>query len=96
MVKKAMIQTLETYQTPNLEQTHMGFITTPIYPNCHKITERLRTIIAKLERQDIGWLDILTTMANIAAEQENDEQVAEVLEATALLLKRNRKARRDL
>ena len=96
MVKKAMTQTLETYQTPNLEKTHMGFITTPIYPNCHSITKRLRTVIAKLERQDIGWLDILTTMANIAAEQENEEQVAEVLEATALLLKRNRKVRRDL
>lgn len=91
-----MTQILETYQTPNLAQTPMSFITTPIYPSCHNITEKLRTVIAKLERQDIGWLDILTAMANIVAEQEDDEQVAEVLEATALLLKRNRKIRRDL
>lgn len=91
-----MTQILETYPTPNLEKTHRSFITTPIYPKCNHITEKLRTVIAKLERQDIGWLDILTAMANIAAEQEDEEQVAEVLEATALLLKRNRKVRRDL
>ncbi|HEY9830717.1 MAG TPA: hypothetical protein V6D26_09065 [Stenomitos sp.] len=91
-----MTQILQTYQTPNLEKTPVSFITTSIYSNCHTITERLSTVIAKLERQDIGWLDILTAMANIAAEQEDDEQVAEVLEATALLLKRNRKIRRDL
>jgi hypothetical protein len=96
MVKKAMTQTLETYQTPNLEKAHMGLITTPVYPKCHKITEKLRTVIAKLERQDIGWLDILTAMANISAQEEDDDQVAEVLEATALSLKRNRKIRRDL
>jgi hypothetical protein len=91
-----MTQILETCQTPKLEKTHISFITTPIYPKCNHITEKLRTVIAKLERQDIGWLDILTAMANIAAEQEDEEQVAEVLEATALLLKRNRKVRRDL
>jgi hypothetical protein len=91
-----MTQTLETYQTPLLEKTHQTFITTPIYPKCNSITEKLRTVIAKLERQDIGWLDILTAMANIAAEQEDDEQVAGILEATALSLKRNRKIRRDL
>lgn len=96
MVKKAMTQILETCPTPNLEKTHQGFITTPIYPNCHNITEKLRTVIAKLERLDIGWLDILTAMANIAAQEEDDDQVAEVLEATALTLKRNRKVRRDL
>jgi hypothetical protein len=96
MVKKSMTQILETYPIPNLEKTHMGFITTPVYPNCHNITEKLRTVIAKLERQDIGWLDILTAMANISAQEEDDDQVAEVLEATALSLKRNRKIRRDL
>jgi hypothetical protein len=91
-----MTQTLETYQTPNFEKTSVGFITTPLPPKCYKITERLKQVIAKLERQDIGWLDILTAMANIAAEEGDDEQVAEILEATALTLKRNRKARRDL
>lgn len=90
-----MTQTLETYQTPILETTHQSFITTYIYPDRNNITEKLRTVIAKLERQDIGWLDILTAMANIAAEQENDDHIAERLEATALSLKRNRKIRRD-
>lgn len=91
-----MTQILETYPTPNIEKTNMGFIKTPIHPNCKKITQRLRKVIAKLERQDIGWLDILTAVANIAAEEGDEEQVAKVLEATALSLKRNRKVSRDL
>jgi hypothetical protein len=90
-----MTQTLETYQTPNFEKTSVGFITTPLTPKCHQITERLTQIIAKLEQQDIGWLDILTAMANIAAEEGDDEQVAKVLEASVLTLKRNRKILRD-
>ncbi|HEY9710373.1 MAG TPA: hypothetical protein V6D48_19355 [Oculatellaceae cyanobacterium] len=55
----------------------------------------MRKAIAKLERQDIGWLDILRAMALIA-EQQGDERVASCLEATALELKQNRKVIRDL
>ncbi len=91
-----MTQILETYQTQNVEKTRMGFINTAIHPNRQGITERLTQVIAKLERQDIGWLDILTALANIAAEEEGDEQVAQLLEATALSLKRNRRLSRDL
>lgn len=91
-----MTQTLETYQTAHFEKTSLSFISAPVHPNCQTITARLRQVIARLERQDIGWLDILTAMANIAAEEEGDEQVAKLLEATALSLKRNRKVMRDL
>lgn len=91
-----MTQTLETYQTPNFEKTSLSFISAPLHPNCQRITNQLRQAIARLERQDIGWLDILTAMANIAAEEEGDEQIAKRLEATALSLKRNRKVIRDL
>lgn len=59
------------------------------------LPKKLSRVMAKLEKLDIGWLDILTAMANIA-EQGNDEQVASVLEATALQVKRNRKILRDL
>lgn len=95
-LNKPMTQTLETYQTPNFEKTSLSFISAPLNPNCQTITHRLRQAIARLERQDIGWLDILTAMANIAAEEEGEEQVAKVLEATAFSLKRHRKVRRDL
>jgi hypothetical protein len=93
-----MTQTLETYQTPNFEKTSLSFISAPVHPNCNcqTITDRLRQAIARLERQDIGWLDILTAMADIAAEEEGDEQIAKLLEVTALSLKRNRRVMRDL
>jgi H2-forming N5,N10-methylenetetrahydromethanopterin dehydrogenase-like enzyme len=55
----------------------------------------LRAVIANLEKQDIGWIDILSTMANIV-EQRGDDQLPEALEAAALTLKRNRKVIRDL
>ena len=91
-----MTQILETYKTPNFEKTSRDFISTAIHPNCQRITQRLTKVIAKLERQDIAWIDILTAMANISAELDSDEQVPEILEATALSLKRNRKKRRNL
>ena len=91
-----MTQILETYQTPDFEKTSMGFINTAIHPNCQTITEKLTKVITKLERQDIAWIDILTAMANIAAEQGGEEQIAQRLESTALLLKRNRRFSRDL
>lgn len=91
-----MTQTLETYQTPNFETTSLSFISAPLHPNSETITDRLRQAIARLERQDIGWLDILTAMADIAAEEEGDEQIAKLLEVTALSLKRNRRVMRDL
>jgi hypothetical protein len=55
----------------------------------------LRKVITKLERQDIGWIDILKAMANVA-DQQDDEQVTLVLETGARELKRNRKVVRDL
>jgi len=60
-----------------------------------KIPEKLRTVIADLERLDIGRLDILSAMANIT-EQWGDDQVASVLVARASLLKRYRKVIRNL
>jgi hypothetical protein len=94
-----MTQTLETYQTSqtsNFEKTSVGFITNTLPLKHHKKTQKLTKAMAKLQRQDIGWLDILTAMANIATEEGGDEQVAQVLEATALSLKRNRRVRRNL
>lgn len=94
-----MTQTLETYQTSqtsSLDKTSVGFITKTLLPKNHKNTRKLTKVMTKLQQQDIGWLDILTAMANIAAETGGDEQVAQVLEATALSLKRNRRVRRNL
>jgi hypothetical protein len=97
-----MTQTLETYQTAqtaqtsNFEKTSVGAIPNTLPLKHHKNTQKLTKATAKLQRQDIGWLDILTAMANIAAEEGDEEQVARVLEATALSLKRNRRVRRNL
>lgn len=94
-----MTQTLETYQTSQtakFEKTSVEFITNTLSSKHHKNTQKLTKVMTKLERQDIGWLDILTAMANIAAEEGGDEQVVQVLEATALSLKRNRRVRRNL
>lgn len=90
-----MTQLLETYQIPTFEEPSTVFEETAISSNSPKITGKLRKAIAKLESYDIGWLDILTAIANIA-EQWGDEHVAEVLEATALSVKRNRRIVRDL
>ncbi|MEW6491120.1 MAG: hypothetical protein AB1589_01020 [Cyanobacteriota bacterium] len=80
---------------PRFETPSTALIRSAVLLDAHKLPEKLRKAIAKLERLDIGWLDILTTMANLS-EQLNDEQVAAVMEATALELKRNRRILRDL
>ena len=80
---------------PNLEAPNTGLIRSTVLLDAQKLPEKLRKASAKLERLDIGWLDILTVMANLA-EQLNDEQVAAVMEATALQLKQNRRIIRDL
>lgn len=90
-----MSKTLLTCQIPNIEKTDTSFIKTPIYSSAQKLPEKLRKVIVKLERLDIGWLDILTAMANIT-EQRGDEQMVEMLEAIAMSLKQNRKIIRDL
>ncbi len=90
-----MTTTLLTYQIPNLDKSYSDFVKTRIPSNSQKMKAELTRVIAKLERQDIGWLDILSAMANIA-EQQGDDQVAEVLDAGACVLKRNRKVIRNL
>lgn len=94
-----MTQTLEAYQITTIDKPSTGFvkILVPLNSqiNSQRIPKQLRTVIANLEKQDIGWIDILSTMANIV-EQRGDEQLPEALEAAALTLKRNRKVIRDL
>lgn len=93
-----MPQTLLTARRPNFEKASTVFFKTtiPKIPShSRKVPEKLRKEIAKLERLDIGRLDILKAMANIT-EQWGDEQVAEILEATAISLKRNRRVIRDI
>ncbi len=90
-----MTTTLLTAQVPKFDTAPDRSIETSISPNSQQIPEKLRRVIANLERQDIGWLDILRAMALIA-EQQGDDQVASCLEATALELKRNRKVSRDI
>jgi hypothetical protein len=89
-----MTQTIDTYPIPTFETTSTDFIPPTIHPNYQKLPAKVRNVIAKLEELDIGWLDILTAMANIA-DQWGEEQVIEVLEATALSVKQNRKISRD-
>jgi hypothetical protein len=90
-----MTQIVFTDQTPDIDKTSTLTVITTIPPNSQKLTEKLRKVIVTLERQDIGWLDIVSAMANIA-EQRGDEKVAEVLAAATSQLKRNRKVIRDL
>jgi hypothetical protein len=90
-----MTTTLFTYQIPNFDKTSTVFVETPVLFNSPEMTEELRSAIANLQSQDIGWLDILSAMANIT-EALGDDQVACVLETVALSLKRNRKIIRDL
>lgn len=90
-----MTTTLFTYQRPNFDTTSTAYVAIPIPSNSQGMTEELRRAIANLQDQDIGWLDILSAMANIADEL-GDDQVASVLEAVALSVKRNRKIVRDL
>lgn len=80
---------------PNVETPSTDLIRSAVLLDAPKLPQKLKKAIAKLERLDIGWLDILKAMANLS-EQLNDEQVAAVLEATALELKRNRRILRDL
>lgn len=90
----ALLKTLEE-TNQNLEKSNTGFIETPTSSNSQQMKEELRRVIAKLERQDIGWIDILKAMVNIV-EQQGDEQIASALEATAPHLKRNRRVLRDI
>jgi hypothetical protein len=90
-----MTQTLFTDSIPTVALTSTLKAKSTIPSNSEKFEKELRWVIAKLERQDIGWLDILSAMANIA-EQRGEEQVSEVLDAAAKQLKRNRKTRRNL
>lgn len=94
-----MTQTLEAYQITTIDKPSTDFvkIIAPLNSqiNSQKIPQQLRTVIANLEKQDIGWIDILSAMANIV-EQRGDEQLPEALEVAALTLKRNRKVIRDL
>ena len=90
-----MTTTFLTAQIPKFDTPLDRSVETPIFSNSQQFQEKLRNVIAKLERQDIGWLDILRAMALIA-EQRGDDQVASCLEATALELKQNRKVIRDL
>ncbi|HEY9633885.1 MAG TPA: hypothetical protein V6D14_10790 [Coleofasciculaceae cyanobacterium] len=90
-----MTQIVFTDQTPDIDKTSTLTVITTIPPNSQNLTEKLRKVIVTLERQDIGWLDIVSAMANIA-EQRGDEKVAEVLAAATSQLKRNRKVIRDL
>ena len=89
-----LLKTLEE-TNQNLEKSNTGFRETPTSSNSQQMKEELRRVIAKLERQDIGWIDILKAMVNIA-EQQGDEQIASVLEATAPHLKRNRRVLRNI
>jgi len=94
-----MTQTLETYQTSqtsNFDKTRVDFITKNLIPKNHKNTQKLTIVMTKLERQDIGWLDILTAMANIAEDAGTSLQVAQVRGTTALSLKRTQGVRRNL
>lgn len=90
-----MTTTLFTYQRPNFDTSSTAYVAIPTPSNSQEMTEELRRAIANLQDQDIGWLDILSAMANIADEL-GDDQVASVLEAVALSVKRNRKIVRDL
>jgi len=92
---RAMTSTLFTYEIPKFDEISEDFVETTSLPQSVQPAEKLRPVIAKLERQDIGWLDILSVMANIA-EQQGDERVAEVPQAIARHLKRNRKVIRHL
>jgi hypothetical protein len=92
---RAMTFTLFTDEIPKLDKVRIDFVEPTPLPQSHQVKERLRTVIANLEQQDIGWIDILTAMANIA-EQQGNEQLVEVPEAIARQLKRHRKVTRDL
>lgn len=90
-----MTSTLFTDEIPKFNKVRIDFVETTPLPQSHQIKERLRRVIANLEQQDIGWIDILSVMANIA-EQQWDEQVIEVSKPLARQLKRHRKVLRDL
>jgi hypothetical protein len=98
-----MITTLPTYQIRDEEENHSAeFVFTPVPFDSQdlpvdspQLPEKLRAVITKLQQQDIGWLDILKEMANLS-EQLGDEQVAKVLEATVISIKRNRRVVRNL
>ncbi|HEY9605576.1 hypothetical protein [Allocoleopsis sp.] len=92
---RTMNSTLITDEIPNFNEAHIDFIETTPLPQSHQIKERWRGAIANLEQQNIGWLDILSVMANIA-EQQWDEQLVEVPKPLTRQLKRHRKVLRDL
>ncbi len=90
-----MTTTLFTSRIPKVGKSRADFVKTTIPLKSQKMKGELRKVITKLERQDIGWIDILKAMANVA-DQQDDEQVTLVLETGARELKRNRKVVRDL
>lgn len=90
----ASLKTLDE-RTPNGDKPSTGFAIGTVSLDFQMLPGNLSKVMTKLERLDIGWIDILTAMANIA-EYGSDEQMASVLEATALQVKRNRKILRDL
>lgn len=92
---RAMTSILLTDEIRKLDEVSIDFVEITTLPQSHRVKERLRRVIANLEQQDIGWLDILSAMANIA-EQQWDEQVIEVPKSLARQLKRHRKIIRDL
>jgi hypothetical protein len=90
-----MTFTLLTDEIPKLDKVNVDFVETTPLPQSYQIKERLRSVIADVEQQDIGWIDILRAMANIA-EQQGNAQAIEVPKAIVRQLKRHRRVIRDL
>ena len=84
-----------TDEISEFDEVSIDFVETTPLPESYQLQEKLRTVIANLEQQDIGWIDILRAMANIA-EQQGNELVVEVPKSLARQLKRRRKIIRDL
>lgn len=92
---REMTSTLFTDEISKFDEVSIDFVETTPLPQSYQVQEKLRTVIANLEQQDIGWIDILRAMANIA-EQQGNEPVVEVPKSLVRQLKRHRKIIRDL
>jgi uncharacterized NAD(P)/FAD-binding protein YdhS len=95
---RVMTSTLFTDVTDEIskfDEVSIDFVETTPLPQSYQLQEKFRTVIANLEQQDIGWIDILRAMANIA-EQQGNEPLVEVPKSLARQLKRHRKIIRDL
>jgi hypothetical protein len=92
---RVMTSTLFTDEISKFDEVSIDFVETTPLPQSYQVQEKLRTVIANLEQQDIGWIDILRAMANIA-EQQGNEPVVEVSKSLVRQLKRHRKIIRDL